>query len=150
MANNHGMRASDQDRDAVVAVLRDAFTAGRITLEEFDERTSSAYASKTWGELRALTADLPVKPHLGADLPSRPASASTLPPAPQLDIVRVLPPGRRRRGAGPLVPVAGLLLFIGIGTGSPAAVGIAFMLFLLVLALEFAGGWHDGGKRDVR
>ena len=49
-----------------------------------------------------------------------------------------------------VLPVAGLLLFIGIGTGSAAAVGIASMLFLLVLALEFTRGWHDGRKRDVR
>lgn len=150
MANNHAMRASDQDRDAVVDILRDAFAAGRITLEEFDERTSSAYASKTWGELRALTADLPVKLDLGADLPRRPASAATLPAAPQLDTVRVMPPSRRRRGAGPLLPVAGMLLFIGVGSDSLAAVGIALMLFLLILAREFAWGYRDGRNRDAR
>jgi hypothetical protein len=149
MPNNNGMRASDQDRDAVVDILRDAFSAGRITLEEFDERTSSAYASKTWGELRALTADLPVKLDLGADLPRQPASV-TLPAAPRLDTVRVLPPSRRRRGAGPLLPVAGMLLFIGVGSDSLAAVGIALMLFLLILAREFAWGWRDGRNRGGR
>ncbi|MBO0803504.1 MAG: DUF1707 domain-containing protein, partial [Nocardiopsaceae bacterium] len=65
------MRASDADRDAVVDVLRDAYTAGRLTLEEFGERTSAAYAGRTWGELRELTADLPGQPALGADVPSR-------------------------------------------------------------------------------
>ena len=150
MANNHGMRASDQDRDAVVAVLRDAFTAGRITLEEFDERTSSAYASKTWGQLRALTADLPVKPDLGADLPRRPASAATLPPAPQMDSVRVMPASRRRRGNGPLLPAAVMLLLLGMASRSAPAVGIAFMLFLLVLVREFVRGWRDDKNRGVR
>ena len=149
MPNNNGMRASDQDRDAVVDILRDAFTAGRITLEEFDERTSSAYASKTWGELRALTADLPVKLNLGADLPRQPASV-TLPAAPRLDTARVLPASRRRRGAGPLLPVAGMLLFIGVGSDSLAAVGIALMLFLLILAREFAWGWRDSRNRGAR
>jgi hypothetical protein len=59
-----GMRASDMDRESVVAVLRDAHTAGRLTLDEFDERTSAAYASKTWGELEVLTTDLPEEPDL--------------------------------------------------------------------------------------
>ena len=65
------IRASDQERESVVDVLRDAYTDGRLTLEEFDERTSAAYASKTWADLRELTADLPVEPVLGADLPQR-------------------------------------------------------------------------------
>jgi len=60
------------DREAVVAVLRDAYVAGRLTLGEFDERTSAAYAGKTWGELRGLTADLPGAPEVGADLPGPP------------------------------------------------------------------------------
>ena len=67
------IRASDNERDSVVEVLRDAYTDGRITLEEFGERTSAAYASKTWGDLRELTSDLPVEPVLGADLPQHPA-----------------------------------------------------------------------------
>ncbi|HEY6791036.1 MAG TPA: DUF1707 domain-containing protein, partial [Trebonia sp.] len=43
MASNH-IRASDHDRDAVVATLRDAFSEGRLTLDEFQERTTAAYA----------------------------------------------------------------------------------------------------------
>ena len=74
------MRASDKDREAVVTVLRDAYTAGRLTLEEFDERTSAAYAGKTWGELRVLTADLPETPEMDSDLP-RPLA----PPRPALE-----------------------------------------------------------------
>src|SRR5260370_35759745 len=60
--------ASDKERESVVDVLRDAFTDGRLTLEEFEERTSAAYAARTWGDLRELTGDLPVEPVLGADL----------------------------------------------------------------------------------
>src|ERR1700730_10439412 len=62
------IRASDRERESVVDVLRDAFTDGRLTLEEFEERTSAAYAARTWGDLRELTGDLPVEPVLGADL----------------------------------------------------------------------------------
>lgn len=63
------IRASDRDRDAVVTTLRDAYSEGRLTLDEFQERTSAAYAARTWGALRELTTDLPVQPPLGADLP---------------------------------------------------------------------------------
>src|SRR5215470_275500 len=68
MPSDH-IRASDHDRDAVVATLRDAYTEGRLTLEEFQERTAAAYDGRTWGDLRELTTDLPVQPILGADLP---------------------------------------------------------------------------------
>lgn len=64
-----GMRASDKDREAVVTVLRDAYAVGRLTLDEFNGRTSAAYAGRTWGELQALAADLPEVPEIGADLP---------------------------------------------------------------------------------
>ena len=82
------IRASDKERESVVDVLRDAYTDGRLTLEEFDERTSSAYASKTWADLRELTADLPVEPVLGADLPQRhlaqqPAARQVVPSVPR-------------------------------------------------------------------
>ena len=59
------IRASDQERESVVDVLRDAFTEGRLTFDEFEERTAAAYGAKTWTELRVLTADLPVGPLLG-------------------------------------------------------------------------------------
>ena len=41
------IRASDKERESVVDVLRDAYTEGRLTLDEFEERTSAAYASRT-------------------------------------------------------------------------------------------------------
>ena len=53
------MKASDSDRDAVVSDLSEHFQAGRLTAEEFDERTGRALAARTWGELRDLLADLP-------------------------------------------------------------------------------------------
>jgi hypothetical protein len=53
------MKASDADRDAVVAALSEHFQAGRLTAEEFDERTGRALAARTFAELNGLTADLP-------------------------------------------------------------------------------------------
>lgn len=57
---DNGLRASDEDREKVAETLRENYAQGRLTLEEFDERSTSAYAAKTLGDLRALTNDLPV------------------------------------------------------------------------------------------
>ena len=57
MATDDPIRASDADREVVVDALREAFSEGRLTLDEFDERMSTAYASRTWGQLRELTVD---------------------------------------------------------------------------------------------
>ena len=52
-------RASDAEREAVVARLRDAAGEGRLTVEELAERVDAAYAAGTREELEPLTADLP-------------------------------------------------------------------------------------------
>jgi Domain of unknown function (DUF1707)/Cell wall-active antibiotics response 4TMS YvqF len=53
------VRASDDDRDRAVARLREELARGRLTLEEFTERMTAAYASRTTTELEALSHDLP-------------------------------------------------------------------------------------------
>ncbi|GAA1396351.1 DUF1707 domain-containing protein [Kitasatospora putterlickiae] len=53
------IRASHDDREAVVAHLRDAAAEGRIDLDELDDRLERALKSKTHGELAVLIADLP-------------------------------------------------------------------------------------------
>jgi hypothetical protein len=55
-----GSRASDADRERVVSLLREQVGEGRLTLEEFSERSGAAYAARTVGELDVLTRDLPV------------------------------------------------------------------------------------------
>ena len=87
------IRASDQERESVVDVLRDAFTDGRLTLDEFEERTSAAYAAKTWTDLRELTADLPAEPLFGTDLSRQPQD-----------------PGRRGCRQRPCPPGAGVIV----------------------------------------
>jgi hypothetical protein len=58
------IRAGNDDREKVVKQLNDAFSEGRLELSELEERVSAAYAAKTVGELRPLTADLPGAPGL--------------------------------------------------------------------------------------
>jgi hypothetical protein len=59
MTSDDALRASDRDRELAAEVLRDAYAAGRIDLDEFHDRAGAAYSARTWGELRDLTADLP-------------------------------------------------------------------------------------------
>jgi hypothetical protein len=50
---------SDIERQAVIRRLERALRDGRLTIAEFDERTQTAYAARTRGELDDLTEDLP-------------------------------------------------------------------------------------------
>jgi hypothetical protein len=56
------LRASHTDRDQVVELLRVAAGDGRISAEELDDRLERALTARTYAELAALTADLPVTP----------------------------------------------------------------------------------------
>src|ERR1700755_491051 len=52
-------RASHEDRDRVVEMLRVSAGDGRLTAEELDERLEQAMTARTYGELGRLVADLP-------------------------------------------------------------------------------------------
>jgi hypothetical protein len=52
------MRASDRDRDVVHGVLAEGFADGRLSREEYDERSAATTAAKTLGELPPIIADL--------------------------------------------------------------------------------------------
>ncbi len=52
------LRASDADRERVIALLNEAAGDGRLTLGEHSERVEHAYTARTLGELAPLTADL--------------------------------------------------------------------------------------------
>jgi hypothetical protein len=56
------LRASDAERDAVAARLREAHAEGRLTVEEFAERLDAAFSARTRGDLALLTRDLPPAP----------------------------------------------------------------------------------------
>jgi hypothetical protein len=54
------LRASDADRDRVLAVLAEAMSDGRLTPDEHAERVQRACTARTLGELADLTTDLVV------------------------------------------------------------------------------------------
>ena len=65
------LRASDADREQVVAALRDHFGAGRLSDDELDDRIASAYRAKTLADLDGLMLDLPSP---GSALPAKAAA----------------------------------------------------------------------------
>jgi hypothetical protein len=140
MATDDPIRASDADREVVVATLREAYMAGRLTLDEFDERMTGAYASKTWGDLRKLTIDLPSQPILGSDVPGRQLPpAAGLPQHPSRSALnsdeepQQQPAVPQRRGSpiGFLVPVAIWMLLVAHGVVGPGVIFLIIAVFAL-------------------
>jgi hypothetical protein len=152
MATDDPIRASDADRDVVVDALRQAFSEGRLTLDEFDERMSAAYVSRTWGQLRELTADLPVQPVLGADVPGRQLSTPPGPPpyppwrAQDDQVSRAGPdgqpvepagePARQRRPVGIFVPVLIWTLLVVHGASIFPALFVVAVVFVIAVSLS--------------
>lgn len=73
--SNADMRASDRDRAVIESVLADAFAEGRITRAEYDDRTETALASRTLGDLMPLVDDLPVARATRSTIPQEAARA---------------------------------------------------------------------------
>ncbi len=71
------VRAGDADRDRVVAFLQEQVGTGRLSVDEFSERAAVAYASRTFGELDALTGDL-LRPMADPPRRARPAAVQVL------------------------------------------------------------------------
>ena len=63
-----GIRVSDADRDQAIAELSGHFQAGRLTQEEFEDRSGRALQARTGDDLTALFTDLP-----GRDMAPAPA-----------------------------------------------------------------------------
>src|SRR5258708_7318554 len=72
------LRVSDAERDRALAELSDHYQAGRISSEEFEDRSGRALRARTGRELSSLFEDLPpdqtamLDPSLGARWTARP------------------------------------------------------------------------------
>ena len=53
------LRIGDAEREAAVAALGEHYAAGRLTKEEYDERSTQAWTARTSSALWPLFADLP-------------------------------------------------------------------------------------------
>ena len=148
-----GIRASDEDRSRTAAALGEHYAAGRVTLEEFQERLDRVYAATTLGELDHLMADLP-----GTDLGRLPGARSSLPGgSPPLPQRRVPGPVQVPAGGPALawravwrfwlaISVAALVIWLLSGaSGGAWFLWVALPLGLLMLRRWIAGGpRHDG------
>ena len=134
------MKASDADRDAVLSVLSEHFQAGRLTADEFEDRTGRALTARTWGELRNLLQDLPASP-AGPRVPV--TAAAGAPPQ--------RPPGRTV-----LVPIAvlagiGITVAMSAGTAHPRWGILWLVLPVLLIARRMtcsAGAPRRAGPRS--
>lgn len=76
-AMNHSprdLRASDAERDGAISELSKHFQAGRLTMEEFSERSDRALQARTGRDLANLLTDLPGGP---APMPGMVASSDS-------------------------------------------------------------------------
>jgi hypothetical protein len=53
------LRIGDAEREAAIAALGEHYAAGRLTKEEYDERSARAWTARTGSALWPLFADLP-------------------------------------------------------------------------------------------
>jgi Domain of unknown function (DUF1707) len=117
------LRASDAERERVVAFLRDHALQGRLTHDELEERIGLAYSSVTMGDLERLIADLP-RPHAPAPRRPRPARPRH---------------SQHRQHPSPALIVAGMAIVLF--TGLPVLVmGGVLVALALVFALSFVLG----------
>ena len=72
------LRASHDDRDRVVEVLRVSAGDGRLTAEELDQRLELALAARTYGELAELVSDLPAAVASAAATAPRPKEVARI------------------------------------------------------------------------
>jgi Domain of unknown function (DUF1707) len=124
------IRVSDVERDLAVAELSEHFQAGRLTQDEFDERSGRALQARTGADLTTLFTDLP---HQGT------AAAPSADPVPDPFFGPGVP---RRHGPAPVVRLVIAIAILGTiasglfgnhGHGS----GAGFIIPVVILGLVF-------------
>jgi hypothetical protein len=122
------IRIGDAERDQAVSVLSEHFVAGRLTQEEFEERSDQATRARYADDLSALFVDLP-----------DPAASQ---PGPLTWSTGIRPPGPQRFRSGPpaflwLAPA--LMVGLVVATVSLATPWILLLLFWIAL---FSGPYN--------
>ena len=98
LAGRGHLRAAQADREQAITVLKTAYAQGRLTKDELEARAGQAFASRTYAELAALTADVPA---------ASPAATGSDAPWPRPSTpARTMAKAARRSGVCLLVAVA--------------------------------------------
>ena len=101
-------RVSDAERDQAVAELSEHFQAGRLTQDEFDDRSGQALQARTRGDLGTLFTDLPRRAAATAPVPG-----PTADPVPALGLG-----GMQRAGRLPVVRMVIVFAVLAIVAGN--------------------------------
>ena len=114
-----GLRAWRADRERVIDLLKAAFVQGRLDRDEFDVRIGQAVVSRTYGELAAVTADIPAE--LTGALPRRPPVRAR----------RRIPFNSAVSGGACMAGLVNVGMVAALFSGSPVAV-ILFVVFTII------------------
>ena len=159
MATGSNIRVGDAERDAAAAQLREHYTAGRLTLDELNERLDQAFAARTQADLNAVTRDLP---HVSAPSAGSPAGTSRLAATSgESGWDGSAGTGPRRGGLltglaymiPALVAVWGLLILGGLfvfGFGGGRPLGVVFFLAALAIIRRMFGRRRGYARRGGR
>jgi Domain of unknown function (DUF1707) len=137
------LRIGDAERDAAIAALSEHFAAGRLSKDEFDERTEAAWAARTAGALAPLFVDLPA-PHAPAS-----SAVSTTPALTRTGSARSSSRAfRRREGRFPIatLPVTALLVALLVADRIPWFV-VAIVAWMWCIS-RFHGPWRHSWQRS--
>ncbi len=126
MTPNPELRVGDAERDVAAASLGEHFAAGRLTRQEYDERSDLALQARTQAQLDRLFGDLP-----GASSAPRtdqpPSRRRPHPPSPWLARI-------------PWVPLLVLLVVFAVLPHAP------FLPLVLLGCLWFFGPWRHRAR----
>jgi hypothetical protein len=141
------LRVSDADRDGALAALSGHYQDGRLTLDEFEERSGQALKSRTASELTGLFTDLPTAPGVTAAT----GQAVAVPEAgPRRPVARVI---ATAAGIAALVIVVSVLARTGLAVhvgGPHRAFGLPIPLLVIlfiVLRIGASRRWRGRGSR---
>jgi hypothetical protein len=138
------MRVSDADRDRAIAELSEHYQAGRLTTEEFEDRTGRALQARTTADLADLFTDLPRRqaPTTGAASGAAgPGAACTAPTGP----TRAWP------ARVPVAPVTILAVIAVLALLSGHLFHIVWVPVVAIIVVRLlAGGRNRRDRRDDR
>jgi hypothetical protein len=123
----------------VIGMLKAAYVQGRLAKDELDARVSQTFAARTYGELAAVTADLPSG--LITAPPRKPAQARARWPVGKAVLV----------GSGVIIPP--VILVAALLTGNET-LGEMFLLIApwyliawIAAGMQLVANWHDNRAR---
>ncbi|MGA8995213.1 MAG: DUF1707 domain-containing protein [Nocardioidaceae bacterium] len=130
MSTGPEVRIGDAEREGAVSALSEHYAAGRLTKEEFDERSDRAWASRTAAGLWPLFEDLPGS-----------SRSTPTPPEP-----RHPAPGRGGSARWPARPwsvALAILLALVLLSHLPL---VLFVLVAWLVLSRSRHGWAPGGR----